>query len=806
MRRSVLAAAMVLTAGSCGLLAGGDGTFGADSQLRTDLFAGGGKALVAGDFNHDGKPDLATADVLGEVQVLLQDPLDRTVWKKLPGSPASGIHFLRTADFDGDANDDLMGVNPGKGAYFLRSMGGGNFAPPAAVKGAVGPRWLTLGDFDGDGDIDLATADPFNEANVSVFRAGGDGTFSLVQKLPIWVDSVEALDYDGDGKLDLAAGGGPGLDLLKGSGGGGFMVQRAPPIPGFCYLSLAISDFNNDGLDDVASGCAVGISRGDGTFRNETLAGGHFPVAVADLNGDGTEDLAFLMPWGVVIHTGSGDGRFRPPLIVGPSGSSTTSYAAALLARDLDGDNLADLVAPGIVSSSLGVRWGKPGGFLQSSSFGITGFGPVKTMAVSDVGADGSRLLLLPKVDQSRIDAYLLRPGRADPVLAAFSIESHSVYTSIESADLDGDGWLDLAGASSSGGFALMTLLDSAWKVRSRTSMPAGRFPAAVVPGLLDGDEVMDLVVPCSGSSHLAVFQGLGWGSFAPAKTFPSITSPKDLALADLDGDGVLDAAVISNPEVGVHFGAGDADLGEAVSVDRNDTRQYLEVATADVSADGLPDLLTLEKTRGLLVFQAAAGRAFQPRDPVAVSAGEAISLASADLDGDGLTDVTVTSVKPAPNGTAPEPSLAVLLNRPGGFGPRTTYPLPFVPLGHKLADLDRDGALDVVAYDPNIVLIFFGNSVPPPSERFRRGDADGDGAMELSDAIAVLDRLFLGGEPLGCPDAADANDDGELDLTDPIAILSRLFLGGDALPPPGSADCGVDPTPDGLPVCRRDC
>jgi len=106
----------------------------------------------------------------------------------------------------------------------------------------------------------------------------------------------------------------------------------------------------------------------------------------------------------------------------------------------------------------------------------------------------------------------------------------------------------------------------------------------------------------------------------------------------------------------------------------------------------------------------------------------------------------------------------------------------------------------------PLPVIVLFGNTAPGPAELFRRGDVDGDGAVELPDAIAILDRLFLGGEPPGCPDAADANDDGELDLSDPITILSRLFLGGEPLPPPGPIDCGPDPTADALPACAQRC
>ena len=82
--------------------------------------------------------------------------------------------------------------------------------------------------------------------------------------------------------------------------------------------------------------------------------------------------------------------------------------------------------------------------------------------------------------------------------------------------------------------------------------------------------------------------------------------------------------------------------------------------------------------------------------------------------------------------------------------------------------------------------------------EVFTRGDSDGDGEVLLTDAIFLLNHLFLGAPPPACPDAADADDDGALNLTDSVAVLNFLFLGG-APPPPPHPEPGGDPTPDGL-------
>ena len=87
----------------------------------------------------------------------------------------------------------------------------------------------------------------------------------------------------------------------------------------------------------------------------------------------------------------------------------------------------------------------------------------------------------------------------------------------------------------------------------------------------------------------------------------------------------------------------------------------------------------------------------------------------------------------------------------------------------------------------------------PPPPE-FRRGDANGDMKLDLSDAVALLNSLFLGAMPPGCQDAADTNDDGKLDLSDAISTLNFLFLGG---PAPAGGACSSDTTEDNLYCCE---
>ena len=79
----------------------------------------------------------------------------------------------------------------------------------------------------------------------------------------------------------------------------------------------------------------------------------------------------------------------------------------------------------------------------------------------------------------------------------------------------------------------------------------------------------------------------------------------------------------------------------------------------------------------------------------------------------------------------------------------------------------------------------------------FRRADVNVDGAINVADALYLLDYLFRRGEPFECEKAADANDDGRVDMNDGLFILLHLFRGAPLTPP--SALCGRDRTFDQL-------
>lgn len=111
--------------------------------------------------------------------------------------------------------------------------------------------------------------------------------------------------------------------------------------------------------------------------------------------------------------------------------------------------------------------------------------------------------------------------------------------------------------------------------------------------------------------------------------------------------------------------------------------------------------------------------------------------------------------------------------------------------------DIDRNIIVAKVATLSPFVL-----TVPKtetPLKNFRRGDANTDGEVDVSDVVFILLYLFRPGIEPSCLDAADVNDSGEINITDAIHLINSLFLGKGSVPPPGLPAPGLDQTQDNL-------
>jgi hypothetical protein len=207
------------------LLGNGDGTFG----VKTDYGTGNYPYSVAlGDLNGDGKPDLAVANYgyyyYSTVSVLLGNG-DGTFGAKADFATGGQSISVAIGDFNGDGKPDLAvsNVNTHTVSVLLGS-GDGTFGPKSDYGTGNEPSSVATRDLNGDGKPDLATAN-ISANTVSVLLGNGDGTFGVQSGYGTGTSpwSVAIGDLNGDGKPDLATANADGntVTVLINTGGGG---------------------------------------------------------------------------------------------------------------------------------------------------------------------------------------------------------------------------------------------------------------------------------------------------------------------------------------------------------------------------------------------------------------------------------------------------------------------------------------------------------------------------------------------------------------------------------------------------------
>ncbi|MGH9793239.1 MAG: FG-GAP repeat domain-containing protein, partial [Candidatus Acidiferrales bacterium] len=232
------------------------------SRAGAPLRVGPGPAdPVAGDFDSDGKLDIALANSgANSVTILLGD--GRGGLREAPGSPFNAgpkPHLLAAGDFNRDGKLDLaVTEHDSNDVRVLLGDGSGRFAAapgsPFAALTRMPPHnhGLSAGDVNGDGKLDLITSNQ-NDHSVSVLLGDGRGGFAPASGSPFAVGRApypHALaDVNGDRKLDIVSPnvGGDSVSVLLGDGSGRFAAAPGSPIGVLARpYYAAVADLNGD--------------------------------------------------------------------------------------------------------------------------------------------------------------------------------------------------------------------------------------------------------------------------------------------------------------------------------------------------------------------------------------------------------------------------------------------------------------------------------------------------------------------------------------------------------------------------------
>ena len=331
-------------------------------------------------------------------------------------------------DFNGDGKQDLAvagnGGSQSRVTIFLGN-GAGSFGTATNFNAGINPTSVAVGDFNGDGNGDLAVANRGsgnNDSNVSILLGNGSGAFGMPTNFIVGGSpmstpfSVTIADFNGDGNQDLVTtnGNSGNVSILLGNGAGSFgaATNYGPGSP----RRLAVGDFNLDGIPDLAvthqesdpNDFGVKVSLGDGAGGFGPPA--NFPtgfspdgVAIGDFNNDGNQDLAVADGFNnnMSILLGNGAGQFSAPT------RFSTAGPRVVLVGDFNGDGNQDLA---VVNGGISIFLGNgAGSFGAAMNFSVGGLFPVPVGgAVGDFNGDGKQDLVALDSNGSRV-AILLR-------------------------------------------------------------------------------------------------------------------------------------------------------------------------------------------------------------------------------------------------------------------------------------------------------------------------------------------------------------------------------------------------------------
>lgn len=766
------------------------------ASLASDIFDTGVTVELEADFNKDGKPDVATLQEEGTLNILLGDGagnLAAPVSYLNPNQETTNVLVAYAADVNGDGNPDVIAYDYLNNAMITwLNLGNGTFnaavtTPLDTTNGYANSVYVA--DLNGDGKADIVYDITVNESTssstimVETQLGAGDGTFgqpsaAKTQSFTVAADAQESqtesmaiADFNGDGKPDLALGVNENLGTT-----GIYIVTTA--------LGNGDGSFAALGNAQLTSATIQGQQLG----RNYIVPFSTSGIYLQDVNGDGKLDIVSDMDGAVYTAPGNGDGTFGT--VVSSNEPISDASSAAIL--DVNGDGKQDFVVAG---GTLGVMLGNGDGTFAEPAYGsqfiIDGAGS-NSLVTGDFNGDGKPDVAQLGGDYKQVSLFFntgttLRgapavTGSGDPIATDWEMVTSGKYTA--------SGYLS----------PLMLYANYATSVSSVETMVndgKGNFKAVQalaggVPSDLEYFEPFHADFNGDGLEDIAYANQTGDVLVSLSKGDGTFTTPKSIGLGaqacpeyyadaqDINGDGKVDIVGPYGGDSACGYSSGGAS-GYWVALGNSDGTFSKPVFTsfgtelysatlADMNGDGVPDLILNDvpfiSGFGYQVSLLPGNGDGTFGNAITIESSYIISdVAAADINNDGKMDLVLSAEEVVGNDTTTGGILTILGNGDGTFNVPSMVTSNNFFLGLRTADMNNDGNQDIVAtlyqhqgqpveYYGMVTLLGYGNGLfAAPvnqleslgSETPQVGSFYADGAVDVMTETGYGSALFMG-------------------------------------------------------------